>query len=202
MRVRASRRLLVLFAAVLVFLASFTYALVRPPSYESEATLVLVPKPDSPRGLYRYFGQDTLAESEDTYTELLANPETMKRAGYPKVGVTAVNVLDTTVRNGTLTRIIRVTTRSRRQGVVRPALRALVTTANARQPQLRDFFRIETLSSPSSPSRVGAGTKQLFAASALLSLLAALAASTLFELLYPDEERRRIRRAGRTAPAG
>jgi capsular polysaccharide biosynthesis protein len=173
-------RLSVAVTALAVLLAGATYALVHAPSYESRASIALVPKRRAPRDLDTFFGADTIAAAAGTYLELVASPTTLSEPRFRGVHETAEDVPDTSVYgSGTLTRAIEVTTRSRRRQAVQPALFAVIADARRRERELDDLWDIRTLSSPSAPQRFGPTRARIAGASVLLSLLAALVLSTL-----------------------
>jgi hypothetical protein len=173
-------RLPVAVAALAVLLAGGTYALEHAPSYESGASIALVPKRGAPRDLETIFGADTIAAAATTYVELVVSPTTLSRPRFRGVQVSAEDVPDTSVLgSGALTRSIEVTTRSRRRQAVQPALFAVIADARRREGKLDDLWDISTISSPSAPRRFGPTRARIAGASVLLSLLAALVLSTL-----------------------
>jgi hypothetical protein len=175
-----ARRLAVAAAALLVLLAGATYALTRAPSYESSASVVLVPKRDAPHDFRTFVGGDTIAATAGTYLELLSSPSTLTEAGFRGVHLSASDVPDTSVlSSGSLTLSIDVTTRSRQRRLVQPALSAVIATARRHEGELDDLWDIRTVSSPSAPTRLGPTRGRILSASVLLSLLAALSLSTL-----------------------
>jgi len=189
---RQIARLLTATAALLVLLAGGTYALAHAPSYESNATVVLVPKRDAPQNFRTYVGADTIAATAGTYLELLSSPSTLTEAGFRGVHLSANDVPDTSVVNsGSLTLSIDVTTRSRQRRLVQPALSAVIATARRHEGELDDLWDIRTVSSPSAPSQFGATRGRIVSASVLLSLLAALVLSTLIRYFGPARPARR-----------
>jgi hypothetical protein len=185
-------RLPVAIAALAVLLGGGTYALTHAPSYESRASIALVPKRHAPRDLETFFGADTIAAAAGTYLELVASPTTLSEPRFRGVHETAEDVPDTSVYgSGTLTRAIEVTTRSRRRQAVQPALFAVIADARRRERELDDLWDIRTVSSPSAPSQFGATRGRIVSASVLLSLLAALVLSTLIRYFGPARPARR-----------
>jgi uncharacterized protein involved in exopolysaccharide biosynthesis len=196
------KRLLVLGSAAIVLVAGGIYAVVRPPSYESSASIALVPKPNAPSDLQTLLQSDTVADTAGTYVELLSSPSTRERR-FHGVHVTADDVPDTSIVNsGNLTRVIELRTRSRKEQLVRPALGALISTGRAREAGLDDLWDIHTLSSPTAPKRIGPTRGRIVTTSVLLSLFAALVVSALIRQLgsaRPPRRRRRRSAASRRA---
>jgi hypothetical protein len=173
-------RLLAAAAALLVLLVGATYALTNTPSYESSASVALVPKHAAPHDLRADVQPETIATTAGTYLELLTSPSTLDEAGFRGVHLSAEDVPDTSVlKSGSLTLSIDMATRSRQRRLVQPALSAVIATARRHEGELDDLWDIRTVSSPSAPKRFGPTRGRIVSASVLLSLLAALALSTL-----------------------
>jgi capsular polysaccharide biosynthesis protein len=189
---RSLNALITIVVAVVILFAGVTYSFVAPTTYESHATLVLVPKPQKPAdlgGILDSFGRSGTA---GTYVELLASDDTRKAAGNPPV--------TTKVRSIPDTRAITITASADDRNIVQPALRAVVTAAQSEQVKLVDVFDLQTLQAPSAPSRASISPSLIIVATVLLSLLGALAAWTLLRhLRKPPDRRRRPRPDALTA---
>jgi uncharacterized protein involved in exopolysaccharide biosynthesis len=157
-------------ATVIVF-AGVAYALVRPVSYESQASIVLDPAPTDPNDLAGVLDSFQRSGVSGTMVELLASEDTLKQAGNPPVTVKVRAVPDT--------RVIRISAEAQDENVVQPALRALLTAANREQEKLTDVWDLQILQTPSAPSRSSTSTGLILIATLLLALLGALCAWTL-----------------------
>jgi hypothetical protein len=186
-------RLFVAATALLVLLSGGAYAAAHPPTYESSASVALVPSRRAPHDLQGFLGGDTIATTAITYIELLASPATLAETGFRGVHVSVEDEPDTSAfASGTPTRAIDVTTRSRQRRLVRPGLSALIAAARGRERTLDDLWDITTISSPSAPQAIGPTRGRIVGASALLAMLAALALSTLLRYFGPARRPSRV----------
>lgn len=156
--------LLAVLTAAAIFVAGLAYALVRTPSYQSAAALVLVPTPLSEEDVPSLIGTFNSSGSIGTYVELVASANTLIAAGSPPVGVGVRAVPDS--------RVIDVRVEGSR-GVVQPALRRIVAVVETRQASLRDAWTLETLEAPQPPQRTGPSTTTIVIAAFLLALVGA-----------------------------
>ena len=81
--------------ATVILFAGFAYSIVRPITYQSQATLVMVAQPTDPDDLAGVLDSFQRSGAAGTYVELLASEDTLKRAGDPPVTVTVRSVPDT-----------------------------------------------------------------------------------------------------------
>lgn len=157
--------------ATVILFAGFAYSLVRPITYQSQATLVLVPQPTDPNDLAGVLDSFQRSGAAGTYVELLASEDTLKRAGDPPVTVTVRSVPDT--------RAIRLVASASDENIVQPALRSLVTAAQREQDKLVDIWDLRVLQAATSPSKASTSTSLIIMATILLAFLGALCAWTL-----------------------
>lgn len=158
--------------AVLVINAGALATLSPEPRYESTASFVLVPAPNenaSRSGLLESFQRSGTA---GTYVELLAASDTLRSADATSVDVTVRHVPDT--------RVIQVTVRGKRSGVV-PALEAIEQVARREQQRLGDLWQLQRLAGASRPERAGPSAPMLLAAAIMLGLLAGLLTLVAFD---------------------
>ncbi len=157
--------------ATVILFSGLAYSIVRPITYQSQATLVLVPISADPKELPGVLDSFQRSGTAGTYVELLASADTLKRAGDPPVTVTVRSVPDT--------RAIRVTSAASDKNIVQPALRSLLTAATREQDKLVDIWDIRVLQAPSDPVQSSTSTGLLLMATLLLAVLGALCAWTL-----------------------
>ena len=166
--------------ATVILFAGFAYSLVRPITYQSQATLVLTAKPTDPNDLAGVLDSFQRSGAGGTYVELLASSDTLKRAGDPPVTIKVRSVPDT--------RVIRVSASAGDENIVQPALRSLLVAAQREQDKLVDIWDLRVLQAPTSPSQASTSTSLILMATILLAFLGALCAWTL------------LRRYGSTQP--
>lgn len=151
--------------AVLAAGAAYTFS--RQASYESDGSLLLAPKPgvtpDIVSNLLQSF--DTSGTS-GTYTELITSNDTLAQAHVP-------GGIDVTVRAVPDSRVLQVTATGP-TGDVQSALRAVIRTSIARESETGDVWQLQSLESPSAPSRAGPSKGVLLLATIVLALLAPL----------------------------
>jgi hypothetical protein len=170
---RSGVTLITVAVATIIFFAGIAYALVRPVTYESSATLVLVPNPPAGQesdlaGILDSFQRSGTAV---TYVELLASGDLLRQAGDPPVTVAVRSVPDS--------RIIRISTSATDENIVQPALRSILTAAEREQAKLVDIWDLRTLQAPSDPTKASTSTSVILIATLLLALLGAVATWTL-----------------------
>jgi uncharacterized protein involved in exopolysaccharide biosynthesis len=151
--------------AVAIFLAGLSYALVRTPSYQSTAALVLVPTPTNPNDVPNLIGSFNSSGSIGTYVELIASANTLQSAGSPPVSVGVRAVPDS--------RVIDVTTEGDRDSV-QPALQRILTVVESQQASLRDAWTLQTIQAPQPAQQTGPTKTVIVVAAALLALVGAL----------------------------
>jgi hypothetical protein len=157
--------------ATVIFAAGVGYALVRPSTYESTATVVLAATPTNPADLPGVLDSFQRSGTLGTYVELLASEDTKKNAGDPPVTVTVSSVPDT--------RAIHVNATGSDRNVVQPALRSILAAAERGQGKLQDLWQLRTLQEPTAPSQAGTSSTLILIASFLLALLGAISTWTL-----------------------
>lgn len=168
---RSSVTLITVAVATIIFFAGIAYALVRPVSYQSQATLVLVPAPADPGDLPGILDSFQRSGTAVTYVELLASSSLLKQAGDPPVTISVRSVPDS--------RIIRISASATDKDIVKPALASLLTAADREQEKLVDIWDLRELQEPNEPSKASTGTGPILIATLLLSLLGAVATWTL-----------------------
>jgi hypothetical protein len=157
-------RLITFAVALAILIAGTAYALARPVTYSSGATLVLTPNPDDPGD------QPTLLDSFErsgtvgTYVELLASEDTLKRAGDPDITLT--------VRAIPGSRALRLTSTGD-EDRVKAGLQAVIKTAQTSDTGLGldDLWTLRVLEAPSDPAESGPNTLFILIATGLLALL-------------------------------
>jgi hypothetical protein len=172
--------------ATAILFAGVAYAVVRPVTYQSEATMVFVPTPKDPKDLASILDSFARSGTAGTYVELLASDDTLKRAGNPPVTVEVSSIPDT--------RVLRIATSSEDKNVVQPALRSLLSAAGREKEKLLDVWDLRLLQAPSAPAKGGTSTKLIVIATIMLAAFGALAAWTLLRR-YGGPERLDRRRA-------
>jgi hypothetical protein len=171
------RRPAILLAALTglaIFLAGIAYAAVRSPSYDSVASLVLVPTPANPNDVPSLIGTFNSSGSIGTYVELVASADTLAAAGSPPVSVAARAVPDA--------RVIDVHTEGDKDAV-QPALRRIVAAVESNQASLKDAWTLQTLQVPQPPTSTGPGRTLIVVAAFLLALLGAAFVLIVFSRL-------------------
>lgn len=166
---RPVTRLVVLVVALAVLGAGAGYTVTRHISYESTASVVLVPSATNPADLAAATDSFSASGTAGTFVELLAAPDTVRAAHAP---------IDITVRAVPDSRVIDVTAHGLRADV-QPGLGALLQAASAREGSLRALWTMSILAQPSPPSAAGASTPLLLLAAVLLAILAALVTHVL-----------------------
>jgi hypothetical protein len=166
---RPFNRLVVLVVTVAVLGAGCGYTLTRHVSYESTASVVLVPSASNAADLAAATDSFSASGTAGTFVELLAAPDTVRAAHAP---------IDVTVRAVPDSRVIDVTAHGSRIQV-QPGLGSLLAAASVRQSSLRALWTMSVLAQPSGPSAAGASTAMLLLAAVLLALLAGLVANVL-----------------------
>ncbi len=76
---------IVVAVGTVIFAAGVAYTLIRPITYQSDATMVLAPTPTKPSDLPNVLDSFQRSGTAGTYVELLASEDTKKRAGSPPV---------------------------------------------------------------------------------------------------------------------
>ena len=179
---RSGVTLITVAVATIIFYAGVAYALVRPISYQSQATLVLVPAPADPKDLPGVLDSFQRSGTAVTYVELLASGDLLRQAGDPPVTITVRSVPDS--------RIIRISASATEKNIVQPALRSIVTAADREQEKLVDIWDLRVLQAPNNPSKASTSTSVILIATLLLSLLGAVATWTLLRRYGSQPERR------------
>jgi capsular polysaccharide biosynthesis protein len=179
---RSGVTLITVAVATIIFFAGLAYTMVRPISYQSRATLVLVPAPADPKDLPGILDSFQRSGTAVTYVELLASSDLLKQAGDPPVTVTVRSVPDS--------RIIRISASATDKNIVQPALRSIVTAADREQEKLVDIWDLRVLQAPNDPSKSSTGTGMILIATLLLSLLGAVATWTLLRRYGSQPDRR------------
>lgn len=193
-------------AGLLVLLAGALYTAVRTPEHRSEAKVVLEPEVKIEGNIS---ANDIFVDSGTlgTFVELLSWAPVLDTPRYESVHVKARAIVDPT-RTGSRgnTRIIRVIGTSAHAGLLQPALRSLLASADRRQASLGDVWRFKTIQDPSSPTASAPTRKALVAGSVLLALLAGVIVWTFFptggSLSLPGSRSGRRGRFKRSATAG
>jgi hypothetical protein len=182
--------------ATVILFAGLAYAIVRPVSYRSEATLVLAPTPEKPSDLAGVLDSFQRSGTAVTYVELLASQDILKAAGDPPVTVNVRSVPDS--------RVIRISSVASDKNIVQPALRSILTAATQEQQKLVDIWELKVLQAPTGPSRASTSTSLILLATILLAFLGALTAWTLLRRYgtQPDRRAREAARAEALTPAG
>jgi hypothetical protein len=182
--------------ATVILFAGFAYAIVRPITYQSQATLVLAPTPQKPSDLAGVLDSFQRSGTAATYVELLASQDILKAAGDPPVSVKVRSVPDS--------RVIRVSTEASDKNIVQPALRAILTAATQQQSKLVDVWQLNVLQAPTGPSQSSTSTSLILLATILLAFLGAIAAWTLLRRYAapPDRRARDAARAEAVAATG
>jgi uncharacterized protein involved in exopolysaccharide biosynthesis len=157
--------LLAAFVGLTILLAGLAYAAVRTPSYQSDASLVLVPTPADPNDVPSLIGTFNSSGSIGTYVELVASADTLAAAGSPPVGVAARAIPDS--------RVITVHVEGA-QGTVQPALRRILAVVATKQATLKDAWTLQTLQAPQPAQRTGPNTSTIVVAAFLLAILGAV----------------------------
>jgi capsular polysaccharide biosynthesis protein len=157
--------------ATVIFAAGVAYALVRPSTYQSEATVVLTPTPADPADLPQVLDAFQRSGTVGTYVELLASEDTKKSAGDPPVSLKVSSVPDT--------RAIHVSAKSGDKNIVQPALRSVLAAAQRLQGKLEDVWTLRTLQEPTAPSQASTSPGLILIASFLLALLGGISTWTL-----------------------
>jgi hypothetical protein len=157
--------------ATVIFAAGVGYALVRPNTYESGATVVLAATPTNPADLPGVLDSFQRSGTLGTYVELLASEDIKRDAGSPPVTVKVSSVPDT--------RAIHVNATGSDKNIVQPALRSVLTAAQQQQGRLQDLWQLRTLQEPTAPSQAGTSSSLILIASFLLAMLGAISTWTL-----------------------
>jgi hypothetical protein len=197
--IRLSRSLttaITLAVATVILFAGLAYAIVRPVSYRSEATLVLAPTPEKPSDLAGVLDSFQRSGTAVTYVELLASQDILKAAGDPPVTLNVRSVPDS--------RVIRISSVASDQNIVQPALRSILTAATQQQQKLVDVWELKVLQAPTGPTQASTSTSLILLATILLAFLGALTAWTLLRRYgtQPDRRAREAARAEAMTPAG
>jgi hypothetical protein len=175
--------------ATVILFSGLAYAVVRPISYQSQATLVLAPTPQKPSDLAGVLDSFQRSGTAVTYVELLASQDILKAAGDPPVSVKVRSVPDS--------RVIRISTEAGDKNIVQPALRSLLTAATGQQQKLVDIWQLKVLQTPTGPTRSSTSTSLILLATLLLAFLGALTTCNLLRR-YGAPPDRRTRDAART----
>jgi hypothetical protein len=168
---RSTVTLITVAVATIIFFAGVAYALVRPVTYRSQASLVLVPTPPDPADVPGTLDSFERSGTAQTYVEMLASNDLLKRAGDPPVTVT--------VRSVPGSRVIRMSTSGDDENIVRPALSAVLSAANREQDKLVDIWDLRVLQAPTDASKASTSTNLILISTILLALLGAVATWTL-----------------------
>jgi capsular polysaccharide biosynthesis protein len=179
---RSGVTLITVAVATIIFFAGVAYALVRPVTYQSQATMVLAPAPADPKDLPGVLDSFQRSGTAVTYVELLASSDLLREAGNPPVTVTVRSVPDS--------RIIRISAKATDKNIVQPALRSIITAADREQEKLVDIWDLRTLQAPNNPSKASTSTSVILIATLLLSLLGAVATWTLLRRYGSGPDRR------------
>jgi hypothetical protein len=172
-----------------IFAAGVAYTLIRPITYQSDASMVLAPAPTDPSDLPGVLDSFQRSGTAGTYVELLASEDTKKRAGSPPVTLKVSSVPDT--------RVIRISSTAGDKNIVQPALRSVLVAANREQSRLEDLWQLRTLQQPTAPSQASTGSGLILIASLLLAILGALSAWTLLRRYGTQSDRMPPRRPPR-----
>jgi hypothetical protein len=188
------RRAVMAGVAGVMFVAGLVYAFAHHPTYESTATVLVVPGKNAPHDLSTLLGPETTVETEGTAVELLSSNDVYRRAGSPPVDVSARQVLDPSNLDFPWTNVIELTARGQRKQAIRPALRRIVSVATGRESAIGRVWALRRLGPPTAPAATNPTTREILLASPLFALLGALASSIALRVLLPERARRRRRR--------
>jgi hypothetical protein len=182
---------LTLFVVVCILAVGLTYSVVRPKTWESVATVTLVPTPANAADVPDVLDSFERSGVAGTYVELLTSHDTLARAGSPPVDVKASAVQGA--------RAIRVTTSSSDREVVRPALSAILGAAVQEQAKLQDVWTISILETPNAPKKADLPTGLFLVAIVILALLGGISTWVLGRRFF-DRTRRPIPHRERIPP--
>jgi hypothetical protein len=178
--------------ALVVLVAGIAYAIQRAPEYVSSGSLVLAPLPEEDSDLTNLLQGFDRSGTMGTFVELIASDDTLRRAGDPPVQVTVRAIPDT--------RVIEVTTTGDRD-VVRPALSALLASAQAARGTLSELWTLRTLESASEPEPAPPSTMLVLLATCVLALLGGVIVFVGFGALGARAQRERLLAAQQQASA-
>src|SRR3954468_983574 len=139
---RRTTRWIVLAIALTVLAAGSAYAFTRHVSYESTASVVLVPTTANAADLAAATDSFAASGTAGTFVELLGAPDTLRAAGSPPIELGVRAVPDS--------RVIGLTAHGARVDV-QPALQSLLDAAQQRQDSLHALWRMNVLAEPSDP---------------------------------------------------
>lgn len=176
-----SNRQIRLLAALIVVVLGVGYALTRSTSWESRAELTLTPERVGRAARTAVLEAFDRSGTIGTYVEVIGSRDTLTRAGAEGFEVEARAIPDT--------RVIEVSAVGD-QDEVQLALAQVLRAA--REPDLRDLWRLAVSEGASEPVRAGPSTLTLLFATALLAALAAIATPIIIDAALGDRGDRSV----------
>lgn len=164
MRTSRTAKFLATLVAVVILGLGAAYMATRETTFESKAMLLLAPTTQDPDTLPGILESFTRSGTANTYVELIASGDTLRRSGAPPVDVTVRAVPDS--------RAIQLSANGDETSVQR-ALTLLIRAAQARQTELRDVWELRVLERPSRAESVGAPIAYVVIATIILAFLGA-----------------------------